>query len=62
MSARQKRMTCWVCKDGIISTIDQAKRHGWSVWVGGAICRVCLSLQSLPQGAKPGDAPVDGKQ
>lgn len=37
----KKRMVCYDCGERIVATIEQAKRHGWTVWVGGALCKGC---------------------
>lgn len=34
-------MVCHRCLMFITATIAQAKRHGWTVWVGGALCKQC---------------------
>lgn len=34
-------LLCWDCGMRIAATIEQAKRHGWQVWVGGARCKSC---------------------
>jgi dissimilatory sulfite reductase (desulfoviridin) alpha/beta subunit len=34
-------MVCVDCLDKITATIEQSKRHGWVVWVGGARCKSC---------------------
>ncbi len=37
----KKRMRCYDCGERIRATIGQAKAHGWTVWVGGATCKMC---------------------
>jgi hypothetical protein len=39
--AREKNMICIDCAIRIRATIEQAKAHGWDVWVGGARCKGC---------------------
>lgn len=36
-----KSMRCYDCGDRIRATIQQAKAHGWILWVGGAFCKGC---------------------
>lgn len=52
MSGAKKAMVCVRCFTGIIATIVQAKAHGWSVWVGGAMCKRCVeAAPDRPAGA-----------
>jgi dissimilatory sulfite reductase (desulfoviridin) alpha/beta subunit len=37
----RKQMICIECLVRIHATIPQAKKHGWTVWVGGARCKSC---------------------
>lgn len=43
-----KRMICCECGLKILATMDQAKRHGWTLWVGGAVCGACVSKEPTP--------------
>ena len=37
----KKRMVCVDCLEKLSAIIEQAKCHGWKVWVGGALCKDC---------------------
>jgi hypothetical protein len=37
----EKTMVCVDCGQRIVATLAQAKAHGWTLWVGGARCKVC---------------------
>lgn len=37
-----KLMRCVGCEATIRATPQQAKRHGWKFWTGGARCRECI--------------------
>ncbi len=41
MSGTPKYMRCYSCDERIRATIQQAKAHGWILWVGGAYCKSC---------------------
>lgn len=43
-----KRMTCCECGLKILATMDQAKRHGWTLWVGGGVCEECAGKEPAP--------------
>jgi hypothetical protein len=47
MSGTRKHMICVECLTHIHATIAQAKRHGWSVWVGGASCKACCEVDTM---------------
>lgn len=51
-----KRMTCCECGLKILATMDQAKRHGWTLWVGGGVCKDCTSKD--PSHVEPIAEPV----
>lgn len=38
-----KPMVCIDCGLRILATLEQAKRHGWALWVGGGRCKRCGS-------------------
>jgi len=38
-------VNCWI---QITTTIQQAKTHGWRLWVGGAFCKRCDELWRPP--------------
>lgn len=41
-----KRMRCVECGERITATIEQAKRHGWTLWVGGSLCKGCSEREA----------------
>ena len=41
MEEPQKPMVCFDCGMKIRATLQQAKRHGWTLWVGGSRCKSC---------------------
>ena len=48
MHETKKLMVCVQCGQRIDATLRQARHHGWTLWVGGARCRVCAEkLMSL---------------
>lgn len=34
----KRSIVCHECGQRIVATIQQAKRHEWLLWVGGALC------------------------
>lgn len=38
-----KPMVCCDCGARILATLEQAKRHGWALWVGGGRCKGCVA-------------------
>jgi hypothetical protein len=47
-----KRMRCYVCAMRIVATIEKAKAHGWTLWVGGATCKTCSEKEQTPSTAQ----------
>ena len=43
-----KPMQCINCGMRITATMQQAKRHGWQLWVGGSRCKRCVEDQQTP--------------
>lgn len=43
-----KRMVCVECGMKLIATMEQAKRHGWALWVGCALCKACVEAGVNP--------------
>lgn len=40
-SETARNMVCFACLQKITATITQAQKHGWTLWVGGALCKRC---------------------
>lgn len=53
MAGQIKEMVCVGCRAKISQTIRQAKAHGWSLWVGGAMCPTCSGGKPEPLPAVP---------
>jgi len=41
MGALRKKMRCVMCSRIILADVVQARLHGWTVWLGGALCKDC---------------------
>jgi hypothetical protein len=52
-----KPMLCCDCSHFIVATMDQARRHGWKLWVGGARCKRCCIAEAERAGDPPMPAP-----
>lgn len=44
-----KLMVCVGCGATIRATVQQARRHGWHFWVGGARCKACVAAKLEPE-------------
>ena len=52
-----KPMLCCDCSHFIVATMDQARRHGWKLWVGGARCKRCCIAEAERAGDPPQPEP-----
>lgn len=53
-----RTFACLVCGMRITASLQQAKRHGWALWVGGARCRACCIVDPRTRGALVTAAPA----